>query len=79
MLFFAGSAVFSAVSYTASGLITSDAIRLALVVGPVYAAGVGLGAMLFGRADEAVFRVICYALIALAVITGLPLLDGVLR
>jgi uncharacterized protein len=79
MLFFGGSDVFSAVSYAASGLITSDAIRLALVVGPVYAAGVGLGAMLFGRADETVFRVICYALIALAVITGLPLLDGVLR
>jgi uncharacterized protein len=79
MLFFGGSDVFSAVSYTASGLITSDAIRLALVVGPVYAAGVGLGAILFGRADEAVFRVTCYALIALAVITGLPLLDGVLR
>jgi hypothetical protein len=79
MLFFAGSDVFSAVSYAASGLITADAIRLALVVGPVYAAGVGLGATLFGRASERLFRGICYALIGLAVIVGLPLLDGVLR
>jgi uncharacterized membrane protein YfcA len=79
LLFFGASDVFSGVSYALSGLITSDAIRLALVVGPIYAAGVGLGAMLFGRARETTFRSVCYALIALAVITGLPLLDGVLR
>jgi uncharacterized protein len=79
MLFFAASALFVAVSYAAGGFITSDAIRLALIVGPIYAAGVGLGAMLFGRASERLFRAICYALIALAVVFGLPLLDGVLR
>lgn len=79
MLFFGASDVFSSVSYAVSGLITSDAIRFALVVGPVYAAGVGLGAALFGRASERLFRSICYALIALAVVVGLPLLDSVLR
>jgi uncharacterized membrane protein YfcA len=79
MLFFGGSDIFSMISYAISGLITFDAIRLALVVGPVYAAGVGLGATLFGRASESLFRAICYVLIALAVVTGLPVLDGVLR
>ena len=79
LLFFAASASFTAVSYAVGGLITPDAIGLALIVGPVYAAGVGLGAMLFGRASEQTFRAICYALIALAVVFGLPLLDGVLR
>ena len=79
MLFFAASASFTAVSYAVGGLITPDAIGLALIVGPIYAAGVGLGAMLFGRASEQIFRAICYALIALAVVFGLPLLDGVLR
>jgi uncharacterized protein len=79
LLFFAASALFAMVSYAVGGLITSDAIGLALIVGPVYAAGVGLGAMLFGRASEQIFRAICYALIALAVVFGLPLLDGVLR
>ena len=79
LLFFGGSDLFSALSYTVGGLITSDAIRLAVIVGPVYAAGVGLGAMLFGRANEAVFRAISYLLIAMAVVVGLPLLDGVLR
>ena len=37
------------------------------------------GASLFGKASEALFRAICYALIAAAVIFGLPALDGVLR
>jgi hypothetical protein len=45
----------------------------------VYAIGVRFGASLFGHASETVFRGICYVLIALAVIFGLPALDGVLR
>ncbi len=79
MLFFGFSDLFSAVSYAATGLITADAIRFSLVVGPVYAIGVWFGASLFGRASDSVFRVICYVLIAAAVLIGLPALDGVLR
>ena len=52
---------------------------VSLLIGPVYAIGVWRGAALFGRASEALFRAICYVLIAMAVIIGLPLLDGVLR
>jgi uncharacterized protein len=79
VLFFVASDFFSVVSYALTGLITSDAIRFSLLIGPVYAIGVGLGALLFGRAGEHLFRAICYALIAAAVIIGLPALDGVLR
>jgi uncharacterized protein len=79
LLFFGASDFFSAVSYAAAGLITMDAIRFAVVVGPVYGIGVWFGASLFGKASETVFRAICYALIAAAVIFGLPALDGVLR
>jgi uncharacterized membrane protein YfcA len=79
MLFFGASDFFSAVSYAATGLITMDAIKFSVVVGPVYGLGVWFGASLFGKASEAVFRAICYALIAAAVIFGLPALDGVLR
>lgn len=79
VLFFGASDLFSAVSYAATGLITPDAIKSALVVGPVYGVGVWFGASLFGKASETVFRAICYALIAAAVIFGLPALDGVLR
>jgi uncharacterized protein len=79
VLFFGASDFFSVVSYAVSGLINRDAILFSLLVGPIYAAGIGCGTLLFGRASEAVFRSICYALIAAAVIFGLPILDGVLR
>jgi hypothetical protein len=79
LLFFAASDFFSVVSYAAAGLITPDSIWFSLLVGPVYGIGVWFGARLFGRASEALFRAICYALIAAAVIIGLPALDGVLR
>ena len=79
MLYFGFSGFFSAVSYAVTGLINADAIKFALVVGPVYAIGIWFGASLFGKASEVVFRAICYALIAAAVIIGLPALDGVLR
>lgn len=79
LLFFGASDFFSVVSYAVSGLITLDALRFALVVGPVYALGIKFGTLLFGRASETLFRAICYALIALAVVFGLPILDGVLR
>jgi len=79
VLFFGASDFFSMVSYATTGLITRDSILLSLVVGPVYALGVAFGASLFGRASDKVFRAICYALIAMAVIVGLPALDGILR
>jgi len=79
VLFFGASDFFSVVNYAASGLINRNAILFSLLVGPIYAAGIGCGTLLFGRASEAVFRGICYALIAAAVLFGLPILDGVLR
>jgi uncharacterized protein len=79
LLFFAASDFFSAVSYALAGLITTDAIRFSFLVGPVYALGVWCGAWLFGRASERLFRSLCYALIAAAVVVGLPALDDVLR
>ncbi len=79
LLFFGASDFFSVVSYAASGPITIDSIKFSLVIGPVYAIAIKFGASLFGRASEGLFRGICYALIAAAVIIGLPALDGVLR
>ncbi|MEP6840511.1 MAG: sulfite exporter TauE/SafE family protein [Bradyrhizobium sp.] len=79
VLFFVASDFFSLVSYALSGLITADAIKFSFVVGPVYGIGVWFGASLFGLASENLFRAICYALIAAAVLFGLPALDGVLR
>ena len=79
LLFFAASDFFSVVSYSLTGLITADAIKFSLLVGPIYGIGVWFGAALFGRASEKLFRTICYVLIAMAVVIGLPWLDGVVR
>jgi uncharacterized membrane protein YfcA len=79
LLFFGASDFFSMVSYGVTGLITLESIRFSLLVGPIYGIGVAFGASLFGRASDRLFRAICYGLILLAVIIGLPLLDGVLR
>ncbi|MGY3694227.1 putative membrane protein YfcA [Bradyrhizobium sp. USDA 3240] len=79
VLFFGASDFFSLVSYWFTGLITIESVKFSLIVGPIYGIGVWFGASLFGKASEQVFRAICYALIAAAVIVGLPALDGILR
>src|ERR1700742_3396288 len=79
VLFFVALDSSSIVSYAVAGLITQESIWFSLLVGPVYAIGVWFGTRLFGRASEALFRAICYALIVIAVIFGLPALDGILR
>ena len=79
ILYFAISIVIAIVAYTIAGVITLTVLKLCLVVGPVYGLGLFIGARLFGIADESVFRRICYALIAIAVLISLPVLDGVIR
>jgi len=79
LVFFAASDIFSAASYSLAGLITPGALKFSVVVAPAYAIGVLLGATLFGKASEVLFRSVCYALIALAALIGLPALDDVLR
>lgn len=76
VLYFQVSTVISMVSYLAGGLITLDVLMLAVVTAPVFGLAMQVGSHLFGRANEAAFRRICYALIALAAIAGLPLWDS---
>jgi len=79
ILYFAMSTAIAMVSYSLGGVLTLEVLKLALVVGPVYGAGLFLGSRLFGVADETIFRRICYALIVVAVVVSLPVLDGVIR
>ena len=79
ILYFAISTAIAMVSYFAGGVLTLAVLRLAIVVGPFYGLGLFIGSRLFGVADEQVFRRICYALIAAAVVFSLPVLDGVIR
>ncbi len=79
ILYFALSTGIAMVAYYFGGVLTLTVLKLCLVVGPVYGLGLFIGARLFGIADEAVFRRICYALIAVAVLVSLPVLDGIIR
>jgi uncharacterized membrane protein YfcA len=79
ILYFAISTAIAIVSYAVGGLLTLTVLKLCLVVAPVYGLGLFIGARLFGVADESVFRRICYALIAIAVLISLPVLDGAIR
>lgn len=79
VLYFAISSVLSVASYLVAGLLSRDTVALSLTIGPTFALRLFIGARLFGRANEATFRRICYGLVAMAAIIGLPALDGVLR
>lgn len=79
ILYFAISTAIAIVSYLVGGVLTVTVLKLALVVAPVYGLGLFIGARLFGVADESFFRRICYALIAVAIVISLPVLDGVIR
>lgn len=72
VLFFAASGAISAAVYLLGGLLTVEVLRLALVVGPAYGAGLWAGSRLFGLASERLFRGICFALIAIAAVLGAP-------
>jgi hypothetical protein len=79
ILYFAISTAIAIVAYFFGGVLTLLVFKLCLVVGPVYALGLFIGARLFGIADESVFRRICYGLIVVALVVSLPVLDGVIR
>jgi uncharacterized protein len=79
LLYLAISALITAVSYLAAGLLTESIFVLAVVTGPSYGLGLLVGSRLFGFASETTFRRTCYALIAMAIVLGLPLMDGVIR
>jgi uncharacterized membrane protein YfcA len=79
ILYFAISTAIAIVSYLVGGVLTVTVLKLALLVGPVYGLGLFIGARLFGVADESFFRRVCYALIAIAIVVSLPVLDGVIR
>jgi uncharacterized membrane protein YfcA len=79
VLYFAISSAISIVSYLIGGLLPLQVLILTALIAPAYGLGLYLGARMFGRASDALFRWICYGLIAIAAIISLPLLDPLLR
>jgi uncharacterized membrane protein YfcA len=79
VLYFEVSTALTILNYFLGGLFVSALVPLCLMTAPAYGLGLWGGSKLFGVASEKTFRRICLGLIALAVMVGLPLLDGVLR
>lgn len=76
VLYFALSSAISAVFYVIGGLLTAEVLFVALLAGPCYGIGILMGSRYFGLASEATFRRICFLLIGLAALAGLPLFDA---
>ncbi|WP_028748756.1 sulfite exporter TauE/SafE family protein [Rhizobium mesoamericanum] len=79
ILYFAISTCFSVVSYYFGGLFVDAVFALTIVILPSYAISLYAGSKLFWIAKERTFRTICYLLIAVSAILGMPALDGILR
>lgn len=79
IMFFAVMSVASMAAYFWNGFFTAEALRTILIFAPAYAIALFAGAQLFGKAPDTYYRRIAYAIIALAAITSIPALDGILR
>jgi uncharacterized membrane protein YfcA len=79
MAFFGVSSVVSGVVFAAAGVLTVELVTRALLLVLPYGAGVWLGSWAFGRASEAMFRLIAYLIIATAAVLAVPALDPWLR
>jgi uncharacterized membrane protein YfcA len=79
ILYFAIGDVLIVISYFIGGLWTTTVVGLALITGPLFGLGLWIGSKLFGKASDELFRRICYTLIAVSAVIGLPLFDGLFR
>src|SRR6185312_8285860 len=79
ILFFFCTSIVACISYLATGLLGPGVLLLSALTAPGYAVGMFLGTRMFGLASDAMFRRVCFILIAAAALISLPVLDSVLR
>lgn len=72
VLYFAYTTLWSAAVFAYAGLFGPRVFVLSLAAGPTYVAGTLLGMRMYGIASPVLFRRVCYALIILAAILGMP-------
>jgi len=77
--FFVPASIISMGLLALAGIYTSEVFRIAAWTILPYGVGIGLGALLFDKADPRMFRPVAFAVIAAAALTSLPLLDRLLR
>jgi uncharacterized membrane protein YfcA len=79
MVFFFFCGVVLIAAYATQSLFTARMTSLALLLGVPYLLGVGAGSRMFRGASDRSYRRIAYAIITLAALLSLPLLDPILR
>lgn len=79
IVFFAIASVGTVFAYWLRDFFTLEVARLLVSGVPAYALGLYLGSSGFRSADPKLYRVIAYSLIAIAALSSMPALDGLLR
>lgn len=77
--FFFFSSLGSFAAFLGNGVFTQQTMALALWLAPVYGLAIFAGARLFSNANEKLFRKAAFAIIIIAAVTSMPLLDPFLR
>ena len=77
--FFALVTLASGTAYLTRGMVDAQVMTLSLILGPTYALGLIVGARGFRHASDLQFRLVAYAIIAVAALASVPLLDPILR
>jgi uncharacterized membrane protein YfcA len=79
IVFFLFTDGFVALVYWVQGLLTAEAVMLALLTGLPFYFALAAGARLFRGASELTYRRIAYLIVAVAALVSLPVFDRVLR
>jgi uncharacterized protein len=79
MVFFLICGLVLVAFYAYEGLFTAQTLALTLLLGIFYLGGVGAGSYFFHGTSDQTYRRIAYAIIALAALLSLPLLDPIFR
>lgn len=77
--FFGLISLSSFAAYFWNGFFSRESMTLAALVGPAYAVSLFLGGRFFGKTAGANYRLVIYALIALAALSSMPVFDPWLR
>lgn len=79
LLYFACLTILTLVTFVVIGISTWATLAQSMILLPIYAGGLLIGARLFRTTSDLYFRGISYSLIVAAAILGLPALDHFLR
>ena len=67
------------VTYVVRGLLPPHVITLAVLLGPLQVLALRLGARLFHAASAETYRRVAYAIVAIAALVSMPILDALFR